>query len=1175
MKNTLRNEIEKKFNLNEIQKLATENVSNNLIFDAPTASGKTEAILLSLKEGSRVTWMLPTISACTFMYRRLCADFVNLNVEVCTSTMSESRVVNEELTTVKIITCDPLMVDHIKEYATNGTHIKTTDDVLVLDEIDNYPSKVRSVLKHYIKNVELEQVILASATLDEELKSIKNDFKIIRFSSVSNRIRYKLDTVVYTDELVETVIRPNYRQKKIGLILNSISEMEYVADTIYNIMKLNCGEDMNIIYHHSGLPTEIKLENERRMFEKDFDLLISNDLISTSVDVDLDILVMSWSDKLNMNIQRMGRLNRRGKKVSYTNLFIYTRGGNMYPPFIDGEVANSLIRELNIVGKNPIKLITSNMIGEWSEMVKLEDIPFDEVLTYVKSAIASEREVLLRDVPSTLRYEVVEVVQNRKKGKKIDAVRKVMTVDKKMNNLPYDYYEPCSEEDGVMDLLYMPWMYDVNHPSGVNSNTWIIVSYDPETGIRTIEPYDGPKYPVTSDEEESESNEELGQVARGREISLYDYTDSSLDIKYMSSEAVDFECTGVKIGQYEGESEYFVNLSVDSIKEIIRALLKFSNDLSDHQKWSPYVHLDIVKRRANIVLDKVLFKYDSCMTRILKSLARHLHNDPTLLEDKTISILFYKDNEGYINFNKEWLGYSRSIKKFVINEIEKKVNNFRREELKLNEVDLTNNHFESIVTTGIKYGDNLYVFNYPDTIHFFKDDIINNNFNIIEDSKNFESYFEYEKYKLNSENRQILWGNDISIIREYAINSLFKAQGILKDILIDINNTTRNRRLDLHSREMDSYNMVHDYFILKGERYNPDMLIYSFMSNLHPNTDGYYLDIDNDNYLGDSSLSQVLSIEYDPVKGDSLRYNLPWLSLLPSMKEFILKNCIKDVEEKYIYVQFDKFNFDYEVVGRDDRGREIHKPTKVKYMVLEWEVFGDVIFDYTGDVNYSTKRKEIVDEYVYSDGFYSSMCNANYTKHKTKEVLLKQGIKLLIDEDGNHNPLFETIDRLKEIHKEESKDWGRGRGYVFCEYASAEHYKTHEGKILRRLYEETGNTVLDVLETLAYLRANNEIKPIKGYYAWFHCLDKLFYESDVCNNIIFNVEYLSYPYSVVTFVEDVLTPKVKENYGEDHYIKWHKLRDLTGMENGKPDMMIGLFYEVDPAESWLKFLFNK
>ena len=344
------------------------------------------------------------------------------------------------------------------------------------------------------------------------------------------------------------------------------------------------------------------------------------------------------------------------------------------------------------------------------------------------------------------------------------------------------------------------------------------------------------------------------------------------------------------------------------------------------------------------------------------------------------------------------------------------------------------------------------------------------------------------------------------------------------------------------------------------------MVVYSKLLTLDENyfRFGRYLD----------GLSQALSVEKNEEGDDIVRYNLQWLSLRYNLKQFILGNCFKDIEKKYSYVQFDKFEIDYEVVGKTKYNEEIHKPTKVRYMDLEWNIFGDAVFEYTNDVNYSTKRKEIVDEYVYSDGFYSNMCSTNYTTNKTEEVLLKQGVKLLIDEDGDPNPLFDTIDRLREIHKEESKDWGRNRGYVFCEYASAEHYKTHEGKILRRLYEETGNTMKDVLETLAYLRANDEIEPIRGNYAWYHCLDKMFYESNVSNNIIFNVEYLSLPYSVVEYVEDVITPHLKERYGKDYYIEWHKLRSITGMEDGKPDMMTGLFYEVDPNESWLQFHFK-
>ena len=185
----LENEIRGKFDLNEIQEIATTKVGENLIIDAPTASGKTEAILLSIEEGSNVTWMLPTITACTFMYRRLCRDFSHLNVRVLTSVLKEERIVDEEATTINIITCDPYMIDYVKALVEGEEETFTTDPILVLDELDNYPVKVRTVLQKYLsvhKDNELKQVIIASATLDADIKNM--GFETIQFSHISNRM---------------------------------------------------------------------------------------------------------------------------------------------------------------------------------------------------------------------------------------------------------------------------------------------------------------------------------------------------------------------------------------------------------------------------------------------------------------------------------------------------------------------------------------------------------------------------------------------------------------------------------------------------------------------------------------------------------------------------------------------------------------------------------------------------------------------------------------------------------------------------------------------------------------------------------------------------------------------------------------------------------------------------
>ena len=1160
MKNKLRQEIEERFNLNEIQRQAVEKVGKNLIIDAPTASGKTEVILLSIPEGSTVTWMLPTISACTFMYRRLCADFNNINIRVLTSVMEEERIISNDFSTITIITCDPMMVEYIKSYASENKTFKTTDDVLVLDEIDNYPTKVRTVLKHYIKNVDLKQVILASATLDEELKKIKSDFEVIKFSKISNKIRYKVEAIDYYDDIIKNVIIPNYKKKKIGVILNSISEMETLSDFIKRYMKLNCLEDMNIIYHHSGLANEIKFENERRLFTKEYELLISNDLISTSVDVDLDILIMGWSDKLNMNIQRMGRLNRRGKKVNFTNLYVLDK--DSYPVFIDKDIANDLLRRLGLRGKTPIRLITSDKIGDWSGQVVLDDISFEDVLDEVNYNISKGEEVVLRDIPKTFRYTSIETIQKRKKGDKIKTMRKTLTVDKKMNNIPWTYYNPCSEEDGVRDLLYMPWLFDIDHPSGVHSNIWKIDDYDKENGIRYISPYDGPQYPVKPDENEDSNTESNESNSKSSELDIDNFTEAKLDIRYQDPEDVDYECDSLYIVDYE---DYSFIINLDTIKNVIVDLLQFSNKLSEHQKWSPFSNKDTIYRRANIVLEKVFNKYNIDGTDWMRSVSNELYKNPDLINDKLISTLFWVDDDELF-MEKEWLGLAKPIKQFIIKEIEQKVEKFDRSKLFVSQTDhIVKEYDGNHIMRGVKYDGKLYLFS--SYSNYFIDYIIDNDLNLIEDAREVRSGYSREEYfPLNDRTmNKLMWSTEDFIVGHYNVNSINKANTVLNELLEYCNKYSNTKSLDPFEIKLHSTFLIEDFFNNAGEKYNSDMVVCTKISELHKRLDGKYYVAGK--YL--DGLTQVLCIGKTRKDEDGLGYNLQWLSIHHSMKEFILNNCVKDIEEKYPYVEFDKFEFTYNVIKQDDYKDDIHEPLTVKYRDLEWEVPGDVKFEYTGDISYSSVRKDVVKRYVYGDGLYSDMCCTNYTKNKTKDILTKQGVKLLLDNDGYE--VHDIIQKLIEIHKEESASWGTGVGYLHCEYAYSSHFESHEGKILRRLYEETGATIKDILETVAYKRSHGDMKRIEGYYSWYHCLDKLLYESSVANNILLNSDFLSLPYSIVEFVENTIIPDLKEKYGKDYYLQWNKLRHITGMKDGKPDMIVGMFYEVDKDQPWLKY----
>lgn len=675
MKN-LEKEIRGKFNLNKIQEYALANEGKNIILDAPTASGKTEAILLAIKEGNTVTWMLPTITACTFMYRRLCHDFDSLNVRVLTSTLTDERIIDDKFTTINIITCDPYMIDYMKALVSDNEHRQSTDDVLVLDEIDNYPVKVRTALKSYLKNVKLDQVILASATLDEELKST-NNYLTISFDEIKNTIRYRAQ-LIEDRNLIIPILKKEYRNKKIGFICNTIMEMEtvmsYITTATGAIM-----DDMNVIFHHSKLSLEEKDDNERRLFEGDYDILISNDLISMSVDASLDLLFMNWSDQMNVNIQRMGRLNRRCKKVSFVNLYIMKNG--FYPPFISGAQAELEYRNAELPqDEYSTDLITTKRMGDWSHNLVLPSYDWEDLVNEVKTAVDNNEEILLRDVPMTLRYEEVRVVQKRKKGKKIEAERKVVTVDTKTNGLQYDWYYPCSEEGGEKDILYMPWLSEVKHPKYSSSSFWLIESYNPENGIRIIRPYNGPRF-----EYEEEEDEDC-LLCYENEISFEDEAEFVEHINHYS-----YDCSDSRV--YTRGNLDIVNYTKKEIDQILNTLLTNANKFAKEYSYSFEKGISKTYERMYRLLDATFGKDRLNISTIYSDLINIVRDEKDIVDYPSVEDILeifprfrnvfydYYEPSGSARINVFWLTMPYEFKQYIIKNIDVNNNLSLRESL--------------------------------------------------------------------------------------------------------------------------------------------------------------------------------------------------------------------------------------------------------------------------------------------------------------------------------------------------------------------------------------------------------------------------------------------------------------------------------------------------------------
>ena len=327
----LKKELEKNFKLNKMQEEALKSVGENLIFNAPTGSGKTEAVLLSIPEGKKVSYLLPTITSSIFMYRRLVESGL-FNVEVKTSLLKEKSL-GKGLLNIQIHTPDPALLDFLEK----GEN--SLSEVVVMDELDNYPSMVKRVLLEYIKANSESQYIVASATLDNELLDAFKDFKKIDYKTDLDFIKFRTDSFEFSSKNVEDlkeIINSVPEDKKIGFIFNSIDNMETFKEEYSPLLLDENGELYDdVVFHHSNIDIDKRNENEKRLFNKDFKICISNDIISYSVDIDFDVMFLECSDRKATNIQRLGRCNRYNQMLDKEKTNVYVIQDMYAPIFID------------------------------------------------------------------------------------------------------------------------------------------------------------------------------------------------------------------------------------------------------------------------------------------------------------------------------------------------------------------------------------------------------------------------------------------------------------------------------------------------------------------------------------------------------------------------------------------------------------------------------------------------------------------------------------------------------------------------------------------------------------------------------------------------------------------------------------------------------------------------
>ena len=471
---------------NELQNAVVEEKrkgnAEKLILDADTGSGKTEAIMLALENAKGgVDWFLPTISSCIFMYRRLCDEFPEVSISVQTSIMKEERVVKGAELSIRICTPDPAMVEYITGAVKDGVYNKTTRPNLVLDELDNYPEMVRTVLAEYINTIPLNQVIVASATLDENLKQV---FEEMGFNKISYRrdncIKFKYGIlplgVYHSLDTFHEILKENLHRRRIVYIANAICNMDTAMWNLqhagFNEVKFSNTEDSRYIYLHSNLTLAEREIVEKKIYTNDYDILISNDLISFSIDFNAEVGIIELTDSWGVNLQRIGRFNRRNQFVDYTNLYFAV---NSYKPgFIDRDEADECE---DYFFEKTTNVLTNSDWKELGERVEVKTVDYEEVVNSVKNLIELDLPVKLREVPYSFLVPVTQTVYKGKgknrKAKEIETFQIVKTG----GYFPWATL-PCSEPRGMKDLVDLGDIFIIKDFNALKSGNIPVERYD-------------------------------------------------------------------------------------------------------------------------------------------------------------------------------------------------------------------------------------------------------------------------------------------------------------------------------------------------------------------------------------------------------------------------------------------------------------------------------------------------------------------------------------------------------------------------------------------------------------------------------------------------------------------------------------------------------------------------
>ena len=325
--------------------LSLSKVKEHLLIRAPTGWGKTAASLsYAVSKGSRIIYVLPTITSIKNFYDDLCIFFGKENVGEFFYYADVEAMKREEsdfrelmfssyfAQPVIITTLDQLLLTFLQvgKYFLKRPHLRNS--VIILDEVHTFSQNMLYILSFFLerfaKVYDLKLCIM-SATFPSILKEhfenlLGNVTELWLNKEFRNRrrIMYRLeekDVLDVVEEIVK-IYKSSRKPFKMAIVCNTVEKSQKVFEKLQGLTS-----EVNMELLHSRFIYKHRCEKEDKInnwirSEESF-ILVATQVVEVSLDISFDFMVTECAP-LEALVQRFGRVNRYKDKTKEINVWI-------------------------------------------------------------------------------------------------------------------------------------------------------------------------------------------------------------------------------------------------------------------------------------------------------------------------------------------------------------------------------------------------------------------------------------------------------------------------------------------------------------------------------------------------------------------------------------------------------------------------------------------------------------------------------------------------------------------------------------------------------------------------------------------------------------------------------------------------------------------------------------